>query len=149
MGGRFKIPPWCVHCLWIFSHPVPYVSKSMQCDNLDILGALTSLVRTVKETNKLSNKPLDQWPTYSSTVKKIEDQTGEPTYQCQELKKALTSKTTYFESKYAVLLLGHCGGTVYTNCSSKTARLAWSDFLTSFVTSFSCLQLRVGKKVLR
>ena len=28
-------------------------SKSMQKDDLDILGALTSLLRTVKETNKL------------------------------------------------------------------------------------------------
>ena len=34
--------------------PCAIFSKSMQGDNLDILGALTSLVRTVKETNKLT-----------------------------------------------------------------------------------------------
>ena len=34
-------------------------SKSMQKDDLDILGAPTSLLRTVKETNKLSSKPLE------------------------------------------------------------------------------------------
>ena len=33
----------------------------MQEDSLDVLGAFTSLVCTVKEVNKLSFKPLEQW----------------------------------------------------------------------------------------
>ena len=90
----------------------------MQGDNLDILGALASLVGTVKESNQLSTKPLDQWPIYSATVKTIEDQTGEPTYQCQELKK-LSQAKTYFESKYT----DYCSDV--TSCI--TVRLAWSD----------------------
>ena len=46
--------------------PCAIFSKTMQSDNLDILGALTSLLRAVKETNKLCSKALSQWPTYSS-----------------------------------------------------------------------------------
>lgn len=46
-------------------------SKSMQGDELNILGALTYLLRTVKETNKLHGKPLDQWPMYSATLKRV------------------------------------------------------------------------------
>ena len=49
----------------------------MQADDLDILGALNNLLRTVKETNKLNAKPLDQWPTFAATMKKITDQDGE------------------------------------------------------------------------
>ena len=42
------------------STPCAIFSKSMQGDELDILGALTYLLRTVKETNRLHVKPLDQ-----------------------------------------------------------------------------------------
>ena len=51
--------------------PCAIFSKSMQADELDILGALNCLLRTVKETNKLSAKSLDQWPTYAATIKNI------------------------------------------------------------------------------
>lgn len=51
--------------------PCSIFSKSMQSDSLDIIGALTCLVRTVKETKKLRDKPLPQWPTYSTTISKV------------------------------------------------------------------------------
>ena len=40
-------------------------SKCMQADEMNILhvGALTNLLRTIKETNKLDTKPLEEWPT--------------------------------------------------------------------------------------
>ena len=44
--------------------PCAVFSKIMQGDDLDVLAAFTSLLRTVKEVNMLSSKPLDQWPTY-------------------------------------------------------------------------------------
>ena len=48
--------------LFVDLTPCTIFSKSMQADDLDILGALTNLLRTVKETNKLNAKLLDQWP---------------------------------------------------------------------------------------
>ena len=41
--------------------PCSIFSRSMQSDNLDILAAITHLVKTLNETNKLSSKPLEQW----------------------------------------------------------------------------------------
>jgi len=40
--------------------PCAIFSKVMQEDDLDVLGAFSSLIRTVKEVNKLSSKPLEQ-----------------------------------------------------------------------------------------
>ena len=98
--------------------PCAIFSKSMQGDELDILRALTYLLRTVKETNKLNAKPLDQWPTYAATVKKITDEDGESLYQGQELKKFSEAKS-HFET--------HC----QEYCTRVTARirttLSWSD----------------------
>jgi len=51
----------------------------MQEDDLDALGAFSSLIRTVKEVNKLSSKPLR---TYCATLTKFGE---DSTYQCQEL----------------------------------------------------------------
>ncbi len=73
----------------------------MQGDELDILGALTYVLRTVKETNKLNAKPLDQWPTYAATVKKITDEDGESLYQGQALNKFSEAKN-YFETHCTV-----------------------------------------------
>ena len=42
-------------------NPCAILSKSMQADELDIVGALGFLQRTVKETTKLSATPLEQW----------------------------------------------------------------------------------------
>ena len=50
-------------------------------------GALTSLLKTLKETDKLATKPLDQWPTYVTTVRKCTDEEGHTVYQYQRLKK--------------------------------------------------------------
>ena len=80
--------------------PCAIFSKIMQSDNLDILGALTSLLRAVKETNKLCSKTLSQWSTYAATVKKVVEDEGGPEYQNQDLKKYLEAKT-YYETSTA------------------------------------------------
>ena len=56
--------------------PCAIFSKTMQFDSLDILGALTSLLHTVKSTNILSTGSLQQWPTYSATLKKVTEENG-------------------------------------------------------------------------
>ena len=95
--------------------PCAIFSKVMQEDSLDVLGAFTSLVRTVKEVNKLSSKPLEQWRTYCTTLTKLSDGNS---YQCQELRN-LSQAKSFYESKHDEF------------CSSVTAgmkaRLAWSD----------------------
>ena len=97
--------------------PCAIFSKSMQEDEVDILGALSYLLRTVKETNKLSAKPLDQCPTYAATVK-ITKEGVEWLYQGQKLKK-LSEAKSHFE----------CHSAEY--CTSVTdhvrTRLSWSD----------------------
>ena len=96
--------------------PCGIFSKSMQADELDILGALTYLLRTLKETNQLYAKPLEQWPTYAATMKKITDEDGEWIYQGQVLKRFSEAKS-HFESHYQEY------------CMHMTARtrLSWSD----------------------
>ena len=68
----------------------------MQEDSLDVLGAFTSLVRTVKEVNKLSSKPLEQWRTYCTTLTILSDGNS---YQCQELRN-LSQAKSFYESKH-------------------------------------------------
>ena len=72
----------------------------MQSDSLDIVGALSCLIRTVKETNKLKSKPLSQWTTYSATLKKVTQESGEFVYWCQQLKLFSEAKL-YYESMNA------------------------------------------------
>ena len=48
-----------------------------------VLGGLSSVLTTVKETNKVTSKPLCQWTSYAATLKKISDSEGE-IYQGQE-----------------------------------------------------------------
>ena len=67
--------------------PCSVFSKVMQSDEVDILAAVTSLLKTMKETEKLRSKPFDQWPTYAATMKKISSEDKEKVYQCQEIKK--------------------------------------------------------------
>ena len=67
--------------------PCAIFSKVMQSNELDILAVLTSLLRTVKETDKLSSLPLTKWSVYSATLKKVVDDNGGKIYQCQELKR--------------------------------------------------------------
>ena len=61
--------------------PCSVFSRSMQSDNLGILAAITHLVKTLNETDKLSSKPLEQWKTYGDTLKKVQDEKGQPVYQ--------------------------------------------------------------------
>ena len=61
--------------------PCTIFSRSMQRDNLDILAAITHLVKTLNETNKLSSKPLEQWKTYGDTLTKIHVDQDQPGYQ--------------------------------------------------------------------
>ena len=65
--------------------PSAIFSKVMQSDELDILAALTSLLRTIKETEKLRSLPLAQWPVYSATLKNVKDENGQKVFQCQNL----------------------------------------------------------------
>ena len=67
--------------------PCSIFSKVMQSDEIDILAALTSVLKTLKETDKLNSKSLDQWPTYAATIKKITSEQGDKLYQCQVVKK--------------------------------------------------------------
>jgi len=62
----------------------------MQDDEVNLLTALTCLLRTIKETDKLSSKNLEQWPVYSSTLQKLTEEDGQKDiYQLQKLKKTL------------------------------------------------------------
>ena len=51
--------------------PCSSFSKVMQNDEIDILGALMSQLKTLCETETLASKPLEQWSTYSATLKKF------------------------------------------------------------------------------
>ena len=66
--------------------PCATLSKVMQSDDLDVLGAFMSMLRVVKEVDKLGDKSLDEWPTYSVTMKKVKETEGEVAYQHQALK---------------------------------------------------------------
>ena len=98
--------------------PCAIFSKTTQVDDLDILRSLSYLLRTVKETNKLNGKQLDQWTTYAATLKKISENEGGKLYQGQGLRNFPQAKN-YFEKNYQ-----DC-------CTRVTAcirtRLAWSD----------------------
>ena len=56
--------------------PAAIFSKVMQSDELDILAAFTSLLRTIMETKKLKSLPLEQWPVYAPTLKSIKEENG-------------------------------------------------------------------------
>ena len=107
--------------------PCAIFLKCMQADDLDILGALTNLLRTVKEKNKLNVKPLDLWPTYAATLKKITESDGEWVYQGQVLEKFLEGKS-YFKSKYQE----YCTQVTARICT----RLSWSDMQLETSSSF-------------
>lgn len=98
--------------------PCAIFSKVMQSNDLDVLGAFTSLLRTVKEINKLSSKSLQQWSTYAATLKKLTEEDGEMVYQCQTLKKFEQAKRLY-ESHHQE----YC----FSVTSCLKSRLAWSD----------------------
>ena len=57
-------------------NPCSILSKVMQHDDLDIMSVLTSLLRSVKEIEKLSTTALDKWSTYVSTLVKCTENDG-------------------------------------------------------------------------
>ena len=75
-------------------------SKSMRSDEINILGALTGLLKTLKETDKLASNSLDQWPTYAATLGKCTmEEDGSTVYKLQKLKRHSEAEN-YFSSKY-------------------------------------------------
>ena len=76
----------------------------MQADELDIVGALGFLQRTVKETIKLSATPLEQWQNYAATVKGITEDDGEQVYQGQVLKEYAHAKLSILRRTPCCLL---------------------------------------------
>lgn len=98
--------------------PCMIFSKCMQSDEVDILGTLTSLLRTLKETDKLSSTSLDQWPTYVATLRKCTEEDSSKVYQCQQLKRFSEAEQLY-TSHYEV----YCSRV--SQCIK--SRLSWSD----------------------
>ena len=98
--------------------PCTILSKVMQSDDLDILAVLTSLIRSVKEVDKLSSTQLHRWPTYATTLLKCTSNDGAISYQLQEIVQFEAAKT-YFSSRYKE----YCSKV--SDCIK--ARLAWSD----------------------
>ena len=98
--------------------PCTILSKVLQSDDLDILPVLTSLLRSVKEVDKLSSTHLDRWPTYAATLLKCTNDNGAISYQSQELVQFEAAKT-YFTSTYK----DYCSKV--SDCIK--SRLAWSD----------------------
>ena len=90
----------------------------MQSDELEIVAALTSLLRAIKETEKLRSLPLIQWPVYSATMKKLKEENGLKVYQCQELRR-FDAAELYYTRNYEEF----CGQV--TECLQ--SRMAWSD----------------------
>ena len=98
--------------------PCSIFSKSMQADELDIVSALTYLLKTVKEIDKLKKNPISKWEVYSTIVKKVVREDGKHLYQGQELKRFVEAKS-YFESHY----MEFCHFVV----NKLRTRLQWSD----------------------
>ena len=99
--------------------PCCVFSKCMQQDEVDILGAMTSLLRTLKEIEKLISKPLDQWPTYAATLSKCtEEDDGNKSYQCQDLAR-FSEAVSFYSSHYK----DYCSRV--SHCIK--SRLSWSD----------------------
>ena len=84
--------------------PCTVFSKCIQSDMVDTLAALTCVLKTMKETDKLATKPLDKWPTYAATLRKCTEEDGTTVYQCPQLK-TYSEALTYYTSKY----VEYCG----------------------------------------
>ena len=97
---------------------MPFSQNACKGDEIDILGALTCLLKTLKETDKLASKPLAQWVTYAATLRKCTEEDGHTVYQCQQLKK-YSEAQSYYSSKYEEYCqsVSHC----------IKSRLSWSD----------------------
>ena len=98
--------------------PCSIFSKVMQNDEVDIMAALTDLIKTLREMETLSSKPLNQWPTYSATKRKFTKQGDKMLYQSQEVK-------SYGQAEeYCITYHEHLCKKV-SQCIK--ARLGWSD----------------------
>ena len=87
--------------------PCLMFSRAMQNDEIDILGALTGVLQTLKETNRLASKGIEQWPTYAATMRKIVlegKENDSAMYQCQELKN-YSGAASFYTSKYAGIVV--------------------------------------------
>jgi len=98
--------------------PCSIFSKTLQADELDIVSALTYLLKTVKEIEILKKKPLSKWDTYTAVVKKVSLTNGKHVYQGQELKR-YTDAISYFENHHSEI----CQLVVENLCT----RLQWSN----------------------
>ena len=98
--------------------PCAIFSKVLQNDTLDILGAFTSLLRTVQELNKLSSKCPQHWHTYSATLKSMTEEDGKKVYQ-QHVLHSFAEAERYFTS--------HCEEYCTTVTSCLRSRLEWTD----------------------
>ena len=98
--------------------PCAVFSKILQQDTLDILGAFTSLLRTVQELAKLSSRTLQQWPNYSATLKSIIHEGGNNLYQQHTLRN-LQEAERYYQAHFDE----YC--TSVTSCLK--SRLEWTD----------------------
>lgn len=78
------------------------MSKALQNDNLDILSALTGILRAMNKLDKFSLTAIDQWPTYASIIAKCtqDPDTEHYLYQSQELKN-FTAATLYYTNHAA------------------------------------------------
>ena len=74
--------------------PCAIFSKVLQSNELDILAALTNLLQTVTETDKLSSLPLAQWPMYSATLKKWRMRMGRKFISASSLSGSVKHRTT-------------------------------------------------------
>ena len=101
--------------------PCATFSKSMQKDEIDLVEALSCLLKTTKELENLSRKPIEEWPTYAATMKKFaDDKDGSKVYQGTTVKK-FTQAVDFYSSHYAQ----YCANLSYC---IKT-RLSWNDDL--------------------
>ena len=104
--------------------PCSIFSKLMQSEEIDIVAALTSLLKTLREMEKLASKPITQWATYSATCAKFVTEgsgsasTSEYYYQAQKVKYYVNANE-YFVAHYK----DYCKGV--SQCIK--SRLEWSD----------------------
>ena len=102
---------------FVISHHVLYSAKFFS-KTLDILGAFTSLLRTVQELAKISSRSLQQWPNYSATLKNITQKDGSNFYQ-QHILINLPEAERYYKAHFDE----YC--TSVTTCLK--SRLEWTD----------------------
>jgi len=102
--------------------PCVILLKVMQYDRLDILAVLSSLLRSIKETEKFSSTPIGQWPTYAMTIHKCTTTDGSEStstvYQSLRLKQFDAAKSHF---------ANHCASYCSKVCDCIKSRLAWTD----------------------